>query len=109
MNILLCCCAGMSTSLLVSKMKKSALEQNLQYRIRAIPIEAVRKEVDQADVLLLGPHVRYMYQSFKELGEKKGIPVAVIDMEYYGTFNGADVLRTAEELYREKQYKSLSL
>lgn len=100
MNILLCCCAGMSTSLLVSKMKKSAAEQNLNYRIWAIPIESVNREIDQADVLLLGPHVRYLYQEFKEIGENKGIPVAVIDMAHYGTFNGADVLRTAEELYQ---------
>ena len=102
MNILLCCSAGMSTSLLVSKMKKSAVEQNLNYRIWAIPIEAVSREIDQADVLLLGPHVRYMYQEFKQLGENKGIPVTVIDMAHYGTFNGADVLRAAEELYRNK-------
>jgi PTS system cellobiose-specific IIB component len=102
MNILLCCCAGMSTSLLVSKMKKRALEQNLQYRIWAIPIEAVYREIDQADVLLLGPHVRYMYNEFNELGRKKGIPVAIIDTVHYGTFNGADVLRDAEQLYRNK-------
>lgn len=102
MNILLCCCAGMSTSLLVSKMKKSALEQKLDYRIWAIPIEAVSREIDQADVLLLGPHVRYLYNEFKQLGEKKGIPVAVIDMAHYGTFNGADVLKVAEELYKGK-------
>jgi len=102
MNILLCCCAGMSTSLLVSKMKKSALEQNLDYRIWAIPIESVNKEIGQADVLLLGPHLRYLYHDIKQLGDKKGIPVAVIDMAHYGTFRGADVLRAAEEIYRER-------
>jgi PTS system cellobiose-specific IIB component len=102
MNILLCCSAGMSTSLLVSKMKKSAVERNLNYRIWAIPIEAVRREIDQADVLLLGPHVRYLYSECKQLGDSKGIPVTVIDMAHYGTFNGADVLRAAEELYRNR-------
>ncbi|MFD0051247.1 PTS sugar transporter subunit IIB [Actinomycetes bacterium NPDC127524] len=103
MNILLCCCAGMSSSLLVSKMKKSAEKQNLQYRIWAVTIEAVSREIDQADVLLLGPQVRYLYNDFKQLGEKKGIPVAVIDMLHYGNLNGAAVLQAAEELYRKNE------
>jgi PTS system cellobiose-specific IIB component len=102
MNILLCCSAGMSTSLLVSKMKKTALEQNLPYRIWAVPIDVVSREINQADVLLLGPQVRYMYRKFKELGDKKGIPVAIIDTVHYGTFNGQAVLRAAEQLYKEK-------
>ncbi|RBN39660.1 PTS sugar transporter subunit IIB, partial [Priestia megaterium] len=33
MNILLCCAAGMSTSLLVTKMEKSAQEQSTEYKI----------------------------------------------------------------------------
>ncbi|NRD76313.1 PTS sugar transporter subunit IIB [Bacillus sp. BRMEA1] len=101
MNILLCCSAGMSTSLLVSKMQKSALEQNLSCQIWAVPIDVVIREINKADVLLLGPHVRYMFNEFKKLGDKKGIPVAVIDTVHYGTFNGKEVLRTAERLYKE--------
>lgn len=102
MNILLCCCSGMSTSLLVSRMKKTALELNLPYRIWAVPIDVVIREINEADVLLLGPQVRYLYGQFKELGDKKGIPVGIIDTVQYGTFNGQAVLRAAEQLYKEK-------
>ncbi|WP_144552556.1 PTS sugar transporter subunit IIB [Bacillus sp. X1(2014)] len=102
MNILLCCSAGMSTSLLVSKMKKTAIAENLSYNIWAVPFDVVSREINQADVLLLGPQVRYLYAQFKELGDKKGIPVGIIDMVHYGTFNGQAVLRAAEQLYKEK-------
>jgi len=101
MNILLCCSAGMSTSLLVSRMKKSALEQNLSYHIWAVPIDSVKKEMSKADCLLLGPQVRYMYSEFKKLCDKRGIPLGVIHTAYYGTFNGKEVLRFAEELIRK--------
>jgi cellobiose PTS system EIIB component len=102
MNILLCCCAGMSTSLLVSKMKLSAAAQKLDYTIWAVPIDAVSREINKADVLLLGPQVRYMFNEFKNLGEKKGVPVTVIDTLQYGKMNGQEVLRTAEQLYNDK-------
>jgi len=45
MNILLCCAAGMSTSLLVTKMEKSAKEKEKACKIWAVPGDAVRKRL----------------------------------------------------------------
>ena len=84
MNILLCCAAGMSTSLLVTKMEKSAQEQSTDYKIWAVPGDSVRNHIDQADVLLLG--------------EEKGVPVDVINPVHYGTCNGEQVLKFAVQL-----------
>ncbi|MBD8109687.1 PTS sugar transporter subunit IIB [Priestia aryabhattai] len=98
MNILLCCAAGMSTSLLVTKMEKSAQEQSTEYKIWAVPGDSVRKHIDQADVLLLGPQVRYLLPQLKKLGEEKGVPVDVINPVHYGTCNGEQVLKFAVQL-----------
>lgn len=98
MNILLCCAAGMSTSLLVTKMEKSAGEQGLDCKIWAVPGDAVRNHIDQADVLLVGPQVRYMLPQLKKLGDEKGIPVDVINTVHYGTCNGPEVLKFAKQL-----------
>lgn len=98
MNILLCCAAGMSTSLLVTKMEKSASEQGKEYKIWAVPGDAVKNHIDQADVLLLGPQVRYMLPRLKTLGQERGIPVDVINTVHYGTCNGAEVVKFAEQL-----------
>lgn len=98
MNILLCCAAGMSTSLLVTKMEKSAAEQGLEVKIWAVPGEVVRNHIDNADVLLVGPQVRYMMPQLKKLGDEKGIPVDVINTVHYGTCNGAEVLKFARQL-----------
>ncbi|MCD7034547.1 PTS sugar transporter subunit IIB [Metabacillus sp. GX 13764] len=98
MKILLCCAAGMSSSLLVAKMKKSAEELGMECEIWAIPTEAVSHQIHQADVLLLGPHVRYLMKDFMQLGEENHVPVGLIKAEDYGTFNGEKVLRQAMEL-----------
>lgn len=98
MNILLCCSVGMSTSLLVSKMKKNAKDRGIDCKIWAVPIDVVKRELGSADVLLLGPQVRYMLPDFKALCDKKGIPVDVIDIVHYGVFNGKEVLDSAIKL-----------
>jgi len=100
MNILLCCAAGMSTSLLVTKMEAFAKEQGLEGKIWAVSADSVKNNIDQADVLLLGPQVRYLLKQMKELGESKGIPVDVINPIHYGTCNGAEVVKFSQGLVK---------
>lgn len=57
MKILLACSAGMSTSLLVNNMKKFADASDV---IEARPVRTVPDILDDWDVLLLGPQVRYL-------------------------------------------------
>ncbi|MFK9094559.1 PTS sugar transporter subunit IIB [Bacillus salipaludis] len=98
MNILLCCSAGMSTSLLVSKMEASAKSQGIECKIWAVGSTEVNEIIGEADVLLLGPQVRYLLTQLKKAGEQKGIPVAAIDPRHYGLCNGAEVLKQAINL-----------
>lgn len=98
MNILLCCAAGMSTSLLVSKMEAAAKEQGIEAVIWAEGAGAINSHIDKADVLLLGPQVRYLLPQMKKLGEQKNIPVDSINPVHYGMCNGAEVLKTAMQL-----------
>ncbi|WP_409294232.1 PTS sugar transporter subunit IIB [Peribacillus sp. SCS-26] len=98
MNILLCCAAGMSTSLLVTKMEKEVVQEGLNCRIWAVPGDAVRNHINEADVLLVGPQVRYMLPQLKKLGGEKGIPVDVINTVHYGTCNGSEVLKFARHI-----------
>ncbi|MEC1178282.1 PTS sugar transporter subunit IIB [Metasolibacillus meyeri] len=96
-NIMLVCVAGMSTSLLVSKMKQAAEEQNLEADIFAIPEGEVDKVLAEksVDVLLLGPQVRYLKGSFEAKYKEKNLPIDVINMTDYGMMNGANVLKHA--------------
>lgn len=105
-TIMLCCAAGMSTSLLVTRMRKAAEEKNIDADIFAEPASEADTELDTKtiDVVLLGPQVRYMEPSFKEklAGKKnsfdKDIALAVIDMQAYGMMDGAKVLDQAEKI-----------
>jgi len=59
MKILLACNAGMSTSLLVQKMRKEATSQGIDATIDAEPLGPALEDVQDYDVLMLGPQIKY--------------------------------------------------
>ena len=93
---LLVCAAGMSTSLLVNRMKETAETKELEFQIEAHPVGQIEKYGEAADVILLGPQVRYELKNVKKMFLDK--PVEIINMQDYGTMNGAKVLDTALKL-----------
>ena len=100
-KIMLVCAAGMSTSLLVTKMEKAAAAMGDEVEIFALPISEGEKRVGDVDCILLGPQVRFQKGAIEKLaaGRKKGpIPVEVIDMRDYGTMNGKAVFEMARKL-----------
>ena len=60
MKILLACCSGMSTSLVVNKMKDAAKKDGRDDEIWAVGQGQVDAELPKADVLLIGPQMRMM-------------------------------------------------
>lgn len=93
-KILLVCAAGMSTSLLVNKMKESAIEKGIEIDIEALPVSECSTVIDSVDIVLLGPQVRYQKPQVDALVSGR-IPVEVIDMRLYGTMNGKAILEGA--------------
>ncbi|MET3075828.1 PTS sugar transporter subunit IIB [Pantoea leporis] len=98
-RIILACAAGMSTSMLVTRIEKEAVARGLEYQIYAIPEQNLREELQNygQDVLvvLLGPQVRFKLEENKKLTDSYQLPIAVIDSVAYGTLNGAKVLDQA--------------
>jgi PTS system cellobiose-specific IIB component len=91
-HIALVCAAGMSTSLLVSKMKEVANKEGLDVSIVAMSESAFSKYEGHTDFLLLSPQVSYMYDKMKSLYEPKGIVVSRLNMMDYGMMNGQKIL-----------------
>ncbi|HBZ4252604.1 TPA: PTS sugar transporter subunit IIB [Klebsiella pneumoniae] len=92
-RIVLCCAAGMSTSMLVNKMKAEAQQRALALEIYAVT--EFERELPNADVILLGPQVKYEAGRLTALAAPQGKAVAVIDMADYGMMRGAAVLDKA--------------
>lgn len=95
-TIMLVCNAGMSTSLLVNKMKAAA--EKIDTDIFAVPLSSVKNEIESknVDIILVGPQVRFKLKELKEKYEP-GIVVESINVQDYGMMNGENVLLGAIE------------
>ncbi len=98
LRVMLVCSAGMSTSLLVTKMKNAAKNDGIDIEIFAVAEVEVKETIDQADVVLLAPQVRFLFNKMKQELEPRGIPLAVIDGMNYGLMKGDAVVKQALEL-----------
>ena len=103
LRYLLVCSAGMSTSLLVTKMEAAAKDAGVECKIFALPFSDAPRVLEEVDCILLGPQVRFQKAAIEKLaaGRKAGpIPVDVIDMRDYGTMNGKAVFEKALSLLK---------
>lgn len=100
-NIVLFCSAGMSTSLLVTKMEKAAKDKGIEVNINAYAEAEMSKRLNGADVVLLGPQVRFALAKAKKLCDEKNIPIDVIAPRDYGLMNGEKVLEQALNLIKK--------
>lgn len=95
-KIVLLCAAGMSTSLLVTKMQKAAAEEGMECDINAYSIAQAKEVGADADIILLGPQVRFNLAKVKE--QCPHCPVEAIDMAAYGMMDGAKVIKRVKEV-----------
>lgn len=97
-TIMLVCSAGMSTSLLVNKIKSIVEENNLEIKVMAASEAEAKSCQEKIDVLLLGPQVKFLFEKMKDLMAPQGTRVGIIDSISYGTLDGEAVLKQALEL-----------
>lgn len=101
-HIMLVCAQGMSTSLLVLKMEEAARSQEIEAEIWATGNGQIQDEYERADIIMLGPQVRFRKKAIEEQIDRR-CPVAAIDMSDYGMINGAAVLKKAMEIVNENK------
>lgn len=103
-RVYLFCSAGMSTSMLASKMQNVADDHKLPIEIKAFPDGKIDEIVENyhPDVILLGPQVKYKYD---DIHARYGniIPVQVIDQQAYGIMDGEKVLKSAIRLMKQNK------
>lgn len=104
-KVYLFCSAGMSTSMLASKMQEVANAHNLPMEVEAFPDGKIGQIIEEKhpDVILLGPQVKFRYNEIVEKYGNKGIPIEVIDSAAYGMMDGEKVLKSAIKLIKSNK------
>lgn len=95
MKILIVCNGGMSSSILMKKMRQEAEKAELDVVIEARPNSGLEDEIGKWDVCLLGPQIVYALENVKNI---LGIPTASVEMRTYAMADGEKALKQALEL-----------
>lgn len=96
-KILLICNAGMSTSMLVAKMRKYAKLHHIDVQVDAEPFVGGERRFYAYDLILLGPQVRHQLEKMQKI-VKGTVPIGVVNMRDYGMMNGEAVVKQAMTL-----------
>ncbi len=100
-KILLVCNAGISTSILVSKMKRAAADEGIDVSIEVRSMAGAKEVIGDMDIVLLAPQIGYEQKKLKAIAGK--IPVEKIDITDFGLKNGGNVLKAAMEALKNQQ------
>ena len=94
-NIVLFCSAGMSTSVMVRKMEEAAKAMNYDCKVAAYSVSEATTYGPDADIILLGPQIRFNLNKVR--GLLPGKIAEVIDMRAYGMLDGKSVINFVKQ------------
>ena len=97
-KILLLCSAGMSTSMVVKKMREAAEVKGIECLIDAVGLELFQDNLGKYDIFLLGPQVRFRRDEFAKEAAKFDKKVEVINQMDYGMLKGDKIFEWALSL-----------
>ena len=99
MKIVLCCAGGFSTTMLMDSMKRTVKESaklnDDDFSFVAVPVDILNSEVENCDVLVIGPQLAHRLDYIKPIIDPYHIPYVIVDKDTYGKMDGATVLKMA--------------
>jgi len=100
-NVLIVCGGGASSGFLAQNIRKAAKKKGISINIKARSESEVDDYINNIDVLLFGPHLKYMEEELLNKGKAHYVPVAMIDSLIYGGLNGDKALELILELLKK--------
>ncbi len=97
LNVLICCGAGMSSGFLAQQMRVAAKKANIMAKVEAKSQAGVEENFDETDILLVGPHLSYMFDELKEKANSYNLEVILIPKEMYASLDGEGLLNLCIE------------
>ena len=92
MKILLCCSAGMSSSILVKSMRQAAMKLEVDCAIASVSVTQVPQYISKVDVILVAPQLTYELNRIREKAVPYKVRVFPIGRGDYGQMNGERIL-----------------
>ena len=100
MKILLCCLAGVTSTLFSTKLKEAASRNRVEATVWSASEHAVEYSMELADVVLVEPQLKGSVEKIKALDPNK--PVILISDEDFKNFNAMKIFQMAYDAINNK-------
>lgn len=97
-NVLLVCGTGASSGFMARNIRQAAKSQGKEVSVKARSDSEIEEYIEEIDLLLVGPHLKYMLEDLKAEAEPHNVPVELITEDAYGSLNGDAVLTQIESI-----------
>lgn len=99
-KVLLVCGTGASSGFMAANARKAAKKLNLDMEIKAQSESEIEDYLNEIDVLLVAPHLKYMIDEVKSEAEAAGVKIAIIPQKVYGSLDGPGLVNTVTDLIK---------
>ncbi|GGE27653.1 PTS lactose transporter subunit IIB [Pullulanibacillus camelliae] len=96
-TVLLVCGAGASSGFMAGAARKAAKKLDVDIQFKAKSESEISENLNDIDLLLVAPHLKYMIDDVKEECDKAGVKYAIIPQKIYGVLDGKGLVKIAEE------------
>lgn len=98
MEILFVCGGGASSSFIAQNVEKAGKSAGVNVDVQAIGETELEDYADGRDVILIGPHLKYLENDLAEIIDEYDVPYAFISEQDYAKMDGESILRQALRL-----------
>lgn len=96
-SVLIICGAGASSGFLGAAARKAAKKQKEDISFKAKSETEVKDYLNETDLLLVAPHLKYMIDDVKTECESLGVKYGIIPQKVYGSLDGKGLIKVAKE------------
>lgn len=104
-KILIVCGAGASSGFMARNIRQELKKRGMTeaYSFIARSDAELEEYIEEIDMLLLGPHLKYMYESMKQYCAPYKVPAYVIDQKAYGMLDGGAIVDFVVDKFSENE------
>lgn len=95
MNLLFVCGGGASSSFIAQNVAKAGKAAGVDIDVEAISETELEDYVDGKDVVLIGPHLKYLEENLAEIIDYYNVPYDFISDQDYAKMDGESILKQA--------------
>ncbi|MCI1591889.1 PTS sugar transporter subunit IIB [Heyndrickxia oleronia] len=97
-KVLLVCGAGASSGFMAAAARKATKKLGVDIEFKAKSESEIGEHLNETDLLLVAPHLKYMIDDVKSACEKAGVKYGIIPQKVYGSLDGQGLVKVAEEI-----------